>query len=91
MSGVSTGSTPRSRMRRRRPANEVVGDVVKNLVLEALLDDPCRRLARPETGDARAGASNRARRGRSRLSTTSLGISIFRFLRVSLTSRVLLS
>ena len=33
--------------------DQVVRDVVKDLVLEALLDDARRRLARPEAGDAR--------------------------------------
>ncbi len=36
-----------------RARDEVVRDVVQDLVLEALLDDPRRRLARPEAGDPR--------------------------------------
>ena len=66
--------------------DEVVRDVVQDLVLEALLDDARRRLARPEAGDARACASSRARRDRSRRRRRRSGFRRGRFLRVSLTS-----
>src|SRR5262245_28773884 len=33
--------------------NQVVDDLVKNLLLEPLLDDACRSLARPEAGNPR--------------------------------------
>ena len=47
-----------------RARDEIVRDVVEDLILEALLDDAGRRLARPEAGDRAPCASSRARRGR---------------------------
>ena len=54
MSGVATGSRPRSRSAVADDArNQVVRDVVQNLVLVALPDDGRRHLALPEARDAR--------------------------------------
>ena len=66
--------------------DQIVRDVVKDLLLEALLDDARRRLAGPEAGDARLARVVARDARRSRASTTSLGISTRTFLRVSLTS-----
>ena len=87
MSGVSTGSTPRSRSASSTARrNQVVRDIVQDLLLEALLDDLGRHLARAEAGNARLARSSRARDASISASTMSLGISTRTFFRVSLTS-----